>query len=64
MRMMNMVDWKIKDNCFHHACYWIDAHLEWVIELEPEGYNLQLRIYSLLLFGKTNPSSQKPCMSR
>ena len=64
MRMMNMVDWIIKDNCFHHACYWIDAHLEWVIELEPENYNLQLRIYSLLLFGKTNPSSQKPCMSR
>jgi len=64
MRMMNMVDWKIKDKYFHHACYWIGAHLEWLIELEPENYNLLLRIYSLLLFGKTNPSSQNPCMSR
>ena len=64
MMMMNMVDWIIKDNCYHHACFWIDAHLEWSIELEPENYNLQLRIYSLLLFGKTNSSSQKPCMSR
>ena len=59
MMMMNMVDWLIKDNCSHHACYWIDAHIEWLIELEPENYNLQLRIYSLLLFGKTNPSNQK-----
>ena len=59
-----MVDWIIKDNCFHHVCYSIDAHLEWLMELEPESYNLQLRIYLLLLFGKTNPSNQKPCMSR
>ena len=64
MRMLNMIDWMIKDNCFHHVCYWIYAHLEWLTELEPENYNLQLRIYSLLLFGKTNPSSQKPCMYR
>ena len=42
--------WKIIVS--HHVCYWIDAHLEWVIELEPENYNLQLRINSLLLFGK------------
>ena len=47
-----MVNWLIKDKCFHHACYWVDAHLEWLIELESENYNLQLRIYSLLLFGK------------
>ena len=59
-----MVDWKIKDNCFHHACLWIDTHLKWLIELESENYSLQIRIYSLLLSGKTNPSSQKPCMSR
>ena len=58
MMMMNMVDWLIKDNCFHHACYWIDAHIEWLIELEPENYNLQLRIYSLLLFGKTTPQAK------
>ena len=58
MMMMNLAGWLIKDNCFHHACYWIDAHLEWVIELEPEGYNLQLRIYSLLLFGKTTPQAK------
>ena len=64
MMMMNLAGWMIKDNCFHHVYYWIDAHLEWLIELEPENYNLQLRIYSLLLFGKTNPLSQKPCMSR
>ena len=56
--MMNMVDWIIKDNCFQHACYRIDAHLEWVIELEPAIYNLQLRIYSLLLFGKQTPQAK------
>ena len=44
-----MVDWMIKDNCFHHVCYWIDAHLEWLIELEPESKNLKLRIYSALV---------------
>jgi len=35
--MMNIVDWLMKNNCFHHGCYWIDAHLEWLIELEHEG---------------------------
>ena len=36
MMVMNMAGWMMKDNCFHHVCYWIDAHLEWLIELEPE----------------------------
>ena len=36
MMIMNLVGWMLKDNCFHHVCYWIDAHLEWLIELEPE----------------------------
>ena len=27
--------WKIIVS--HHICYWIDAHLEWLIELEPES---------------------------
>ena len=35
--MMNMAGWMVKDNCFHYVCYWIDAHLEWLIELEPES---------------------------
>ena len=30
MMMINMVDWMIKDNYFHHVCYWIDANLEWL----------------------------------
>ena len=29
--------WMMKDNCFHHVCYWIDAHVEWLIELELES---------------------------
>ena len=53
-----MVDWIIKDNCFHHACLWIDAHLDWLIELEPENYNLQLRIHSLLLSAKQTPQAK------
>ena len=26
-----------KDNYFHHVCYWIDANVEWLIELELES---------------------------
>ena len=26
----------MKNNCFHHVCYWIDANVEWLIELELE----------------------------
>ena len=58
MMMMSLVGWMLKDNCFHHVCYWIDAHPEWLTEIEPESYNLQLRIYSLLLFGKTTPQAK------
>ena len=29
--------WMMKDNCFYHVCYWIDANVEWLIELELES---------------------------
>ena len=35
--MMNMAGWIMKDNYFNHVCYWIDTHLEWLIELELEA---------------------------
>ena len=53
---MWLIDEKI--NIFHHVCYWIDAHLEWLIELEPESKNMKLRIYFLLLFGKQTPQAK------
>ena len=49
----------MKDNCFHHVCYWIDANVEWLIELELEGYNLKIMTYSLLLFRKNKPLKPK-----
>ena len=36
MMMMNIVEWW-KIIVSHHVCYWIDAHLEWLIELELEA---------------------------
>ena len=31
--MVNIVRWR-KIIVFHHVCYWIDANVEWLIELE------------------------------
>ena len=49
----------MKTNYFHHVCYWIDANVEWLIELELESKNLKIRTYSLLLFGKNKPLKPK-----
>jgi len=49
----------MKDNCFHHVCYWIDANVEWLIELELESKNLKIRTYSLWLFSKNKPPQAK-----
>ena len=51
--------WMMKDNYFHHVCYWIDANVEWLIELELESKNLKIRTYSFWLFSKNKPPQAK-----
>ena len=52
--------WMMKDNFFfYHVCYWIDANVEWLIELELERSNLKNKDLLLLLFGRNKPLKPK-----
>ena len=54
----------MKDNCFRHVCYWIDANVEWLIELELASKKSENKDLLFVAFQqKQTPSSQKPSMS-
>ena len=49
----------MKDNCFHHLCYWIDAQLEWLIELEYGKLKSEIKDLLLVAFRQNKPLKPK-----
>ena len=56
--MMNMVEWW-KIIISHHVCYWIDAHLEWLIELEFLKLKSEIKDLLLVAFRQNKPLQPK-----
>ena len=56
--MMNMVEWR-KIIIFHHVCYWIDAYLEGLFELEFLKLKSEIKDLLLVAFRRNKPLQPK-----
>ena len=59
-----VIIWIYFECLFQHACLDIDAHLEWLIEIELSKLKSENKDSLLVAFSaKQTPLAKKPCMS-